>query len=150
MNKKVLGFASVILLVIGAFYLVQAQSTTQDASSALPHLTSAQYARASADDVFVMLIGMETCRPCRMAEKLAFLPLAERYKNAQHVHVVKVDMSEAKMFNVTVSPTMLVICGGETEPEWRWLDADGKDRGFARGEEDEIIKQIAAVVDSLK
>ena len=159
MSKKILGWAAVVLLLGGAFYLVQAQSTAPKTTSALPHLTSAQYANARANDVYVMLIGRSSCMPCKRAEQMVFVELAQRYKGAKNIHVVKVDLDEdkntpagtqkiEKIFHVTASPTMLVVQGGNTL--WRWLDQQGEDRGFLKDDAGQVKAQIIGVVDPLK
>ena len=114
MSKKILGFTSAFLLVVGAFFFAQAQSPSQG----IPPLNDSQYMQAPAQDVFVMFVSQDGCRPCQMAERKVFLPLLNTYAANGRVHVVKVEVSEIgkfekeqilNKFNVKRTPTALVV-----------------------------------------
>ena len=145
--KKIFGFLVVLALLGGAFYLVQAQ----DSQRKLPVLTSAQYASANSTDIYIMLVGWDKCAPCSRAEVQLFIPLLDKYKNNKKIHVVKVDALEkdnsvdqtiAKRFQVTTSPTMLIVRNWQVL--WR------RDEGFRSAEEkNAIMNEIISMVNSL-
>ncbi|MBR4682215.1 MAG: thioredoxin family protein [Elusimicrobiaceae bacterium] len=146
MKKHIFGLAGAGLLLVGAFYLVPAQEKLPD----LPVLTEKGYNAVGKKDVFVMLVGKDSCRPCLVAKKYLVPLLLERYKGNQHVHVVKVDIGEVdaferefvRVFEVKVTPTLFVVQDGQV----LW----GQE-GFDKEETDAVLKDIAdAVNEALK
>ena len=144
MKKTIGGLVSVVLLLGGVFCFAHAQT-----AAPLPPITAAQYVRSAPGDVFIMLVGLDSCRPCRMAEKLVFTPLLHYYAGQEAVHVVKVDVQAAgaaeqetiiKPFNVTSTPTLLVVQNGQIL--WRKV-------GFEQTQKDTTIQEIIRTVGTL-
>lgn len=145
MNKKILGVVLAVLLVGGVFYFVQAQGTAQE----IPPLSETQYKRASAKDVFVILVAQAGCRPCRIVEKRIFLPLLNEYASDQQVHVVKIEVTQAgnfekemilNKFNVKRTPTVLIVQSGQNV----WKKDD-----FPEGREGVIFNEIINTVNTI-
>ncbi|MCQ2410333.1 MAG: hypothetical protein MJ053_02105 [Elusimicrobiaceae bacterium] len=142
--KKIIGFLAVTLCVVGAFYVVQAQS----AQEPLPVATCDLFTQAGPNDVLVVLVGEEQCGACRAATNRVFMPILERYKADSRVKVRKMVLTPKspvpaclEKFDISMVPVMLVMRGGQEI--WKQV-------GLRKDDIDATKQRIITEVDRLK